>query len=136
MSRQIINASPPAATATMASPTLQPDPDKYKDRLLKYIPGEIIALWITGTSVLTENADKFNASWHWAFMAICAILCVVYLKLAMKVDKPIQLVVSVLCFVVWVFTLGGPFLFLDWYDPIYGQFILPIFTITVGFIKP
>jgi hypothetical protein len=53
-----------------------------------------------------------------------------------KVGDLLQLGISTIAFVVWVFALGGPFATVSWYQPIYGALLLPIFTFFVPMILP
>ena len=46
-----------------------------------------------------------------------------------KVLKLQQHIISFLSFVVWVFALGGPFLLFSWYNPLYGEILLPVYKV-------
>ena len=114
----------------------QNDPDDYIDRLLKYIPTEIVAVFILvqGFVMKLDHASDPFKPILWGVFLLFAVLTPLYLWRILKVKKIIQLVISLVAFVVWVFALGGPFTTLGWYDPLYGQILLPIFTIVIALV--
>ena len=119
---------------TVAQP-LPPPEDKYKDRLLKYIPGEVVALYVTLTGIAATAANAPH--WlGWAIFAVGVVATWVYLRFALDVRDRLQQFISTLSFCIWVFALGGPFKDLAWYQPIFGALLLPVFTFFVAFIKP
>ena len=111
--------------------------DQYVDRLLKYIPAEIVALYIFILGILQRLAGGGEEVIHWIVFAVFCILTYLYLRKMLHVAKLQQLIISVLAYAVWVFALGGPFaLYADsWYNPIYGQIILPIFTFAIALVE-
>ena len=111
-----------------------PPEDKYKDRLLKYIPGEVVTLYVTLTG-LAATATGLPWWIGWVIFLIGAIATWVYLRMTLHVTDVIQLVVSTLSFCVWAFALGGPFTEFAWYRPIYGALLLPTFTFFAALIK-
>lgn len=112
------------------------DYDSYKDRLIKYIPGEIISLYLCVSVILESNKslDYFETT-YWILFGILLLGTILYLKLIMSVSSAIQLVISCGAFTIWVYTLGGPFKYLNFYNPIYGALLLPIYTFFVALVK-
>jgi hypothetical protein len=110
--------------------------DQYLDRLMKYIPAEIVALYILVLGIMgsLENGDAMVI--HWIVFAIFCILTFFYLRNVLHVSKFQQCIIAVIAYVVWVFALGGPFESLSWYKPIYGQIFLPIFTFAIAMVEP
>lgn len=151
MSRQIITASNAPETSRafgnlagqdvrlQGAHEQQPNPekeDKYSDRLVKYIPAEVVALYVGVTAIVagSGNAPHFL---NWAIFVICLIGTFVYLRVPpQNVTSWTQLCISTVAFAVWAFALGGPFADLSWYKPVFGEVLLPIFTFFVGLIKP
>jgi hypothetical protein len=118
------------ATPSLARETVEPTPqpeDKYKDRLLKYIPGEVVTFYL-GLTAIAGTATDVPGWLGWVIFIIGIIATPCYLRFYLKVADRIQLTVSTLAFIVWVFALGGPFRDLGWYKPVYGGLLLPIFT--------
>jgi hypothetical protein len=72
---------------------------------------------------------------HWAAFAFEVVGTYVYLRRVANVTEQIQLIISVIAYCVWVFALGGPFVHLNWYVPIYGALLLPAYTSFAGVIE-
>ncbi|MCP4351752.1 MAG: hypothetical protein GY795_40325 [Desulfobacterales bacterium] len=117
-----------------ATATKQTQPDKYTDRLLKYIPSEIIALYLSLDSII-RSSQKIGVVIYWGVFIAGIVMTYLYLYRVAKVHKQKQLLISVASFCVWVFALGGPFVHLSWYDPVYGGLLLPIFTFLIPIIE-
>jgi hypothetical protein len=117
---------------TMAEPGQKAD--DYANKLIKYIPSEVIALYITLSTVLKSSADV-PAMLDWIIFIVCTAGVYFYLLRIQKVTKQKQLIISVLSFIVWIFAFGGPFADLGWYKPIYGGLLLPVFTFFIPIIE-
>ncbi len=107
--------------------------DKYTDRLFKYIPAEVVAgyIFVLGlTRQLNSTREITIVQWS-VFLAFC-LITPLYLWRIQKVFKLQQHFISLLSFVVWVFALGGPFALYNWYNPLYGEILLPVFTLIVA----
>lgn len=121
--------TPPAAE--------EPAADDYKDRLMKYIPGEVVSLFIL-LDGLVSNAPQGvpRAPLSWAVFVLLLVGTWIYLKRVQKVNKTQQLLIAAVAFAVWVFYLGGPFGTLSWYRDFNGQFyanfLLPVYTFGIG----
>ena len=130
--------SPPAALSSAAPSSaegdLYPEADKYTTKLLKYIPAEVIALYLT-LDTLIRSADQIPVAVYWGIFLFGIIATYLYLWRVENVAKQGQLVISMLAYCIWVFAIGGPFANLEWYDPIYGGILLPIFTFMVPIIE-
>ena len=128
--------SGPASPGTYAA-TLPAAGDRYSDRLLKYVPAEAVVcyLFVLGVMEKLSGEDEIRIFQWSVFVAFC-ILTAMVLWRVLKVRKIMQIVISVIAFVVWVFALGGPFALLPWYDPIYGEILLPVFTFAIALIEP
>ena len=138
MSRQVVtyehrlDATP--GFAPQDNESSAPPEDKYKDRLLKYIPAEVVTLYLTLTALLSGAAGlPLWPAWVIFTIGIIATWC--YLRYQFAVTDRSQLVISSIAFVVWVFALGGPFKDLSWYKPIYGGLLLPIYTFFIAMKK-
>ncbi|HNV43358.1 MAG: hypothetical protein KBG82_05605 [Spirochaetes bacterium] len=108
--------------------------DTYLERLYKYIPSEIILLYITCEKIILDQS-QLNIWTYWALAGFCLLMTPLYLFFVQKVKKAKQLILSTLSFAVWVFALGGPFTLLSWYDPLYGALLLPVFTFTISLFQ-
>jgi hypothetical protein len=131
MSRQIISKN---EYIQIKNANIKPQikQDNYLQRLFKYIPSEIILLFITCEKILLSQSD-IPINLYWFISIFCFAATPFYLFFVAKVKKVSQLIISTLSFAVWVFAIGGPFSFLRWYKPLYGAITLPLFTFIVSF---
>lgn len=110
--------------------------DTYFDRLFKYIPAELVAGYVFVLGVLKQLTDAGEIKvFQWLLFIIFCFLTPLYLWRVQKVTKIQQHLISILSFAVWVFALGGPFSLTSWYNPVYGEILLPVFTILVAIIE-
>ncbi len=111
--------------------------DNYRDKILKYIPAEIIGVFIMGDGAIRSYPELIYSWIYWAWFIICFIITPFYVewiskdpKLPKGLTRPIrQMVITTVAFVVWVISLGGPFVTLAFYHPIIGILLLPLFTL-------
>jgi hypothetical protein len=132
-----------AATRTTQ---VEPPTDDYSSRLIKYIPAEVVAVYLTVQSAIlaavpsaesgTQTTTVDQPALFWGVFVILLVLTPLYLLRTQGVTKKVQLIISTLSFAVWVFTIGGPFLTLSWYQPLYGAVLLPLYTFGVALIEP
>jgi hypothetical protein len=107
--------------------------DGYFDRLFKYIPAELVAGYIFVMGVIKQVTDAGEVRvLNWILFTAFCILTPLYLWRIQKVKKIQQHIISLLSFIVWILALGGPFALYDWYNPVYGQILLPVFTLGIA----
>lgn len=111
--------------------------DDYSSRLVKYIPSEVIALYVTmGTIIDSANSQsKIALS---AFILILGLVATpLYLWRIQKVNKVRQLAISTGAYVVWVIAIKTPpFLAnVGWYEPQYAALLLPLYTFAVALVE-
>jgi hypothetical protein len=116
-------------------------PDTYFDRVVKYVPADIVAAWIAIVAAVKGAAETVprNAVLWIAFLALIPFASLwTWRQTSQPGLRPAvtQVLVSTGAFVVWVFALGGPFESLSWYQPLYGSLLLIFYTLLVGAIIP
>lgn len=115
----------------------QPQIDDYTTKLIKYIPVEIVAAFVTVDGII-RSATQVPTEAYWFIFFLLLILTPLYMwRVTTEPNKSpaiAQIVISTISFFVWVFALGGPFNYLDWYQPVYGALILPIFTLAIPIV--
>jgi len=122
-----------SATGLQGETSYPTGADTYVDRLFKYIPAELVAGYIFVLGVVKRLTDTGEIRFiHWLLFILFCILTPLYLWRVQKVVKIGQHIISFLSFVVWVFALGGPFTLFGWYNPLYGEILLPVFTLIVA----
>jgi hypothetical protein len=111
-----------------------PAPDDYSSRLVKYIPAEVITLYVTLNTIILGTGDDHQLL-LWSVALFGMIATPIYLYRIGGVRDLRQLGVSTGAYVVWVFALGGPFTTTNWYDPLYGAILLPTYTFVIPLIQ-
>jgi hypothetical protein len=114
--------------------------DGYFDKLIKYIPTEIVGAWIAITGLIKSNSDLPENTLLWVLFVVFIGLTVVYIaKQTAEQHKPpatMQIAISTGAFIVWAFALGEPFSSLDFYRPVYGSLLLILYDLVVPLIDP
>jgi hypothetical protein len=107
--------------------------ESYLSRLVKYIPSEVIALYLTLDSILrsSDPTDPIYQRLYWGIFVFGLVATPLYQYRIQKLENWFQLLISTIAFAVWVIAIGGPFVNLDWYKPLYGAILLPIVTFLI-----
>lgn len=130
----IAGAAGPAAPGAGSS-----QEDDYFARLAKYIPSEILALYLAMSAAVPQN----HATALWIVFALNLLLVPIYMWIVTSRDPGkgplvIQVVLATIAFPVWVFAMGPPFSLFSWYlDWKWLATILLMFsTVVFGLIRP
>lgn len=141
MSRRIQTGAPIAAAAPQPLPEIEinhslllgpstftedapaplpaaPPADDYVARLVKYIPAEIIALYLGVANVIPTTDPSYHLALWIVFLLVTACTPVYMYLVTREAGQPTlwsQVVISSIAFPVWVFAIGGPFAFFPWY---------------------
>ena len=118
-----------------------PAPDKYTDRLIKYIPTEAVGFWLAVSGMVESASDDIPKSTVlWVLFAIGLILTFGWMFKQTEEPKKAtawtQIGIACGAFVVWVFAVGGPFANLSFYRPLYGSLLLITYTPLVALLIP
>lgn len=125
-----------------------PAPDSrtgsYFEKLIKYIPGELVAGYLALDGILREElmGDPVSIWLYWGIFAAILILTPFYVKFrpsqqAQEESIRFHCCAATVAFAVWVFALGGPFAVTwpDIYRPVYGSLLLIITTLAIPVIE-
>lgn len=124
-----------AAAADASSGSSVQTPDEYRDRLLKYIPAEIVAVYLAILNVLAlaslPPAELRRA--QWVLFGIVLALTVPWQRRIMSISKWQQVAIGSAAFVFWAMSLGDPFVdgFVRAYRTVYGTAAMILFTFAV-----
>ncbi|MCL2932429.1 MAG: hypothetical protein MGG11_09200 [Trichodesmium sp. MAG_R03] len=115
------------------------DVDNYLDKIMKYIPSEIVGVWITIKTMVEGNDNVPENSILWGIFIFCLFLTFAYIRLlpAGFKRKPTvkQGIISVGAFMIWAIAIGGkPFISISWYQPIYGSILMVLYTVVIPLI--
>ena len=106
----------------------QPE-DGYMDKLIKLIPAEIIAFYLT-LNALTVSSP---AMLKWAMVIITVVGGMIYLVVYNNV-RWFQLILTTIPILLWIYIIGGPFEDLCCYKQYYGEIGATIYTFFVPLI--
>jgi len=148
MGRRIETRAAASALFLGAGPDCdQPEGDGYIDRLLKYIPAEVIALYLGANNVIpasdsTHPHQQEIAMWVVAGLAALATPLYLFITTRKKGAPTVwsQIIICSVAFPVWVFAIGGPFevSFPDWYkqERWIGAIVIMFGTFLAGLYQP
>lgn len=114
--------------------------DGYFDKLIKYIPTEIVGGWIAIIGLIKSVSNIPTNTILWLLLFMFTGLTALYiLKQTSEPKKPLaikQTSISTIAFIVWVFALGEPFDSLSFYNPVYGSIVLVLYNLTIPLFNP
>jgi len=102
----------------------------FLDRLMKLIPGDVIGIYLLGAGVIPADAPFVLVGW-----AVLCLLLVFCLRAYGTADKrqhlPPQwgvILLSMLAFLIWLYSIGGPFVAYGFYVPYVGSLLVLAFA--------
>jgi hypothetical protein len=110
--------------------------NSYLDRLMKMIPAEVIALYLVGAGMIPEGQSIAIAAW-----AIVCLAGVVVLRVYGTADaanhKPADWTHTLICagaFVLWIYSIGGPFTAFNVHVPWLGSLFVLAYTFFIPLV--
>lgn len=122
----------------------------YQDKLVKLVPTEIVGAYMVLAGMLSygqQNAEvpsslnvmasvgqiqpgaHINTILIQFVFVVLLVATPLYLVKASKVKNTNQIIVTTVSYVIWVYTLGGPFVVWGLYYPIVGSVILVLWSV-------
>jgi len=141
MSRRIRVVWPKAqAAAGVLPPPIPPgEIDTYFDKVVKYIPADIVSAWVAVTGLVSSARDLPRQPILWVAFVIGLILTAwwTWKQAAVPGRRPpaAQAIISTGAFAVWVFALGGPFQHVPG-QQLYASLLLILYTLVAALINP
>jgi hypothetical protein len=106
----------------------------YKSKLLKLIPSEIIMAYLAVESIIPEERKQIGTL---VLSLVLLVLVPLYLNRIYKVQRPGQHIFVMLAFVVWIYSLGGPFKYWNIWEAWIGSSLLILYTLAIPlFYRP
>jgi hypothetical protein len=104
-------------------------------KLATYIPIETVLAFVA----ISAYASSISLAMYWfVFLALLALTAIyVYFVSPHGGIRPtsIQIAVSTAAFFTFVFVLGGPFVYCNWYSPILGTVLLIFFGVALSIVE-
>ena len=106
----------------------------YKSKLLKLIPSEIVAAYLVIEGIIPDERKYIGTL---ALSLILLVLVPLYLKQIYKVRRFGQHVFVMIAFMIWIYSLGGPFKYWNVWEAWIGSSLLILYTLTIPlFYRP
>jgi len=122
--------------------TTQSDGEDYLGRVAKYIPAEIVGLYLATSGMVPLDASTGQprrlALWIVFFLNFAFVPLYFWFATTRDNQKPLipQIILASIAFPVWVFAIGGPFRSFPWYEGWIASLTLAFVTVAMGFCKP
>jgi hypothetical protein len=117
-----------------------PEGDNYLSRVAKYVPGEIVATYLSliGFMKNVDPKDDAKLPTLWVMLVVCFLLAPVYFwKMTEKGQPKLRhILVSSGAFLVWAYALGGVFESMEWHKPWLASVVLALYTLLAGLVPP
>lgn len=122
----------------------QAQADDYKDRLVKYIPIESVAVYtftdkLVATYYQNQQVDLLLAVLAWGLFLLALIGTPFYLKKQRLPGQPwgLHATLSTIAFALWAYTMDGTlFAMYHLYNTLLAALLAPIFTFVAGIFEP
>ena len=108
----------------------------YLDRLLKMIPAEVVSLYVVGSGVIPEEQPLALVAW-----TVICLIAVVGIRAYGTADPEVKLPtdwthvgISAGAYMIWVYSLGGPFKAYDLHVSYLGSLLVLAWTFVIPMI--
>jgi hypothetical protein len=115
----------------------------YLDKAVKLVPTEIVGAYLVLVGVVGGSASSTAAPTDQLTKVLVVVIFFVlliatplYQIFISKVTNKLQVVVTTIAFVLWVYNLGGPFSILGIYEPKIAAALLTFWSFLVPLIVP
>jgi hypothetical protein len=105
----------------------------YLDRLMKMVPGEVVGLYLVGSGFIPRDQALVLAIW--AFVCLIGVIAVKAYGTADPAAHVapdwVHVAISAVAFVIWVYSIGGPFAAYNLAVPYIGSLLVLAWTFFV-----
>lgn len=120
----------------LPAPVAGPDRVRsYFERLMKMIPMEVVTLYLAGMTMIPEKETVVQIIW--AVLGLGGVFLARFFGTReSERNKPVDwvvLVLSCVAYLIWVYSLGGPFKTLGIFLPYVGGLLVLLWTFIVPF---
>lgn len=112
--------------------------NQYVEKLLKLVPTEIVAAFVSIQGILLTQPSTVLQPWLFGIALFLAFVVLpLYLRKAQDVQSPAQILLTTLAFLIWAYNMGGNNMaFLaDDFNPAIASVLLILFTVIAPLYK-
>ncbi len=133
--RNIITEADTVRLRAVSAP--MPSADDYLTKLLKYLPLEVLGVYLFLATLIKQNVTGRSEldAWLLGLLVFAVIVTCLYDFFVLRVKRAIQIIMSGIGIAVYVLASGDWFATTSWYHPWYGTAALPIYALLIQFIK-
>lgn len=113
----------------------------YFDKAVKLVPTEIVGAYMALAGMIGVSsastaapADSLSKILIQVVFFVLLILVPLYLIFISKVSNKVQVIVTTLAFIIWVYTLGGPFAVWGIYEPKVAAVLLTVWSLVIPLV--
>lgn len=110
--------------------------DDYFARLVKYIPAEVVALYLGAAGLISTHPNR-AALLLWIFwFCLFATPLFMWVVTSRGGQKPVavQIILATVAFAAWAGAIGAPYP--AWYDKTVASLVVMALTFLLGLVKP
>ena len=115
----------------------------YADKAVKLVPTEIVGTYMVLAGIIgisttpgTTPSDTLSKVLIQIVFFLLLVLTPLYLWRISKVSNIVQLVVTTIAYVLWIYTLGGPFAVWGVYEPKIAALLLSAWSLIIPVVVP
>jgi hypothetical protein len=113
----------------------------YSDKAVKLVPTEIVGAYMVLAGIIGIDAtsgaaptDSLSKILIQIVFFVLLVLTPLYLWKMSGVSNVVQLIVTTLAFIIWIYTLGGPFAVWGIYEPKIAALILTLWSLVIPIV--
>lgn len=113
----------------------------YLDKAVKLVPTEIVGAYMVLVGVVGGNiastaapTDQLTKILVCVIFGVLLVATPLYQIFISKVTNKVQIVITTIAFVLWVYNLGGPFSVLGIYEPKIAAALLTLWSLVIPLV--
>jgi uncharacterized membrane protein len=117
------------------------DTQSYFDKAVKLVPTEIVGAYMVLAGIIGADAastaaptDSLSKILLTVVFFVLLILTPLYLIFISKVKNKVQIVITTLAYILWIYTLGGPFSIWGIYNAKIAAVLLTVWSLVMPLV--
>lgn len=115
--------------------------DDYLDRVAKYVPAEVLGVYLAAQSLIVAGSDPGSPRRKWSFAIVALVLTVLtplYLRQRAERGQPWRKhgIVGTISFLVWAYAMAEAARTFGFYDGLIAGIVVLLFSAVSGLVLP